>query len=114
MISEKEKRHDDAEEQREDQQAERSWSASAGSLPRVVRSWQRGLPPKDGNTYEARRRCRSILNGRVVTPVWSPYCWWNGKTYVERNQFTGGERWVDLWTGRGHWAEWRESPNITK
>lgn len=36
MISEEEKRHDEAEERREDQQAERSWCASDCSLIETV------------------------------------------------------------------------------
>lgn len=82
-----------------------------GCQPPLVRRWQRGLPPKDGKTYQARRRWRSPLNGRVVTAERSLSCWWNGTMWVERNQFTGGTRWVYLEAGSGHWAEWRNSPN---
>lgn len=65
------------------------------------RQWQQGQPPRDGACYEMRRRFRVCFTISARSPyawrdaVWSPSAWWNGKTYVERNQFTGEERWLN-------------------
>ena len=78
---------------------------------RFVRRWQRGVPPKDGSKYEMRRRYRNA-GGQWTTAVWGCPGWWNGKMFVARNQFTGGERWLDISHYAGQRIEWREySPN---
>ena len=78
---------------------------------KVRRRWRKGQAPKDGKTYEMRRRFRVSTDLKSRSPyafhtaVWSPYAWWNGEAYVEKNQFSGGERWLNQPN------EWRESPN---
>lgn len=62
--------------------------------------WKKGSPPKDGNPYEMRRRFRvSWAKGPQSPYVWKTVVftrmgWWNGKSYVEWNQFSGGERYL--------------------
>jgi hypothetical protein len=72
------------------------------------RKWRRGLPPKSGY-HEARRRYRNAGGQwESASLSWSDRCWWNGQAYVERNQFTGGERMIFLDPVHGQRSEWRE------
>lgn len=56
-------------------------------------SWRYGTPPTDGNKYEMTRRVKNA-GGYWITVVWATPGWWDGKTFVQHNQFTGGTRFV--------------------
>jgi hypothetical protein len=53
--------------------------------------WRYGIPPKDGKEYEMKRRVKNA-GGQWTTCQWATPGWWDGKTFVERNQFIGGTR----------------------
>lgn len=69
------------------------------------RRWKKGLPPKDGQAYEARRRVHRPDGPWTCCLSWA--CWWNGRSFVEWNCICGGERWVYLFEGDGHFCEYR-------
>lgn len=53
--------------------------------------WRHGTPPKNGKKYEMRQRMR--MNGCPWQTIQLIDCgWWDGKFFVEPNQFSGGTR----------------------
>lgn len=54
-------------------------------------AWKQGTPPKDGKQVEMKQRVRNA-GGQWTTCQWARPGWWDGRTFVERNQFTGGTR----------------------
>ena len=65
--------------------------------------WKIGEPPKDGQKYEMARRVENA-GGYWTTVDWATPGWWDGKTYVQRNQMTGGTRYVHA---PNRWREYR-------
>jgi hypothetical protein len=53
--------------------------------------WRYGTPPKDGDKYEMKFRVKNA-GGQWTTALWGERAWWDGKTFVECNQFAGGTR----------------------
>lgn len=52
--------------------------------------WRCGTPPKDGHRYEMAQRVRNA--GGQWTTVREARGWWDGRLFVEHNQFSGGAR----------------------
>jgi len=59
----------------------------------MSKRWHNGEPPKDGRPYEMKRRVQNA-GGQWTTVQWATPGWWDGRTFVEHNQFTGGTRFV--------------------
>lgn len=66
------------------------------------RPWIDGEPPRDGKRYEMRRRC-CFADGAPWT-AWLSTGWWDGRTFVRRNQMRGG---TDALIGC---TQWRREP----
>jgi len=82
-------------------EAQRSEASDSTDL--LVGNWQRGEPPKDGKQYEMKRIIKNA-GGQNTTVDWAEPGWWNGKIYVRRSQFHGGE--IALVPRPNRWRNW--------